>query len=300
MILEYLQPDPDPWDGLTVLVRAGYHVASLGAAGLAMFGLGFGHRLTEQELARLRRWIAWAVATALALSCAALLVRVLVLSAGDATEPTVWAAVMRSRIGDAFYIRVAGLLLVASLAAQWRIAPALAGAGIVAVVASYAALGHSMLYRPRQELAALVTLHLGAVAFWAGSLPPLAWVAARGGAAAAGLVEDWSRMAAFVVALVLATGAVLAVLLLASPAQAFTSWYGNAFLAKIALVALTIGLAARHKLALAPDLASGRTGSAERLSRSITLEIAAMILIFYAAAELVSVHPTDLGHRLPG
>jgi hypothetical protein len=38
---------------------------------------------------------------------------------------------------------------------------------------------HSMLYRPRQEITALVVLHLGVVVFWVGSLLPLLWVAQR-------------------------------------------------------------------------------------------------------------------------
>ena len=55
MILEYLQPNPSLLDGLTVVLRALYYAATLGAAGLALFAIGFGHRLDAEEAARLRR-----------------------------------------------------------------------------------------------------------------------------------------------------------------------------------------------------------------------------------------------------
>jgi putative copper export protein len=298
MILEYLQPNPDIWDGVTVVVRAAYYVASLGAAGLAAFALAFGHRLVEEEVARLRRVIGMAVLVAMLLSLAAAVVRVQLLSAGDLSDLKVWEAMFRSRIGDAFYLRMAGLALIGALAFPWRLGPALAGAGILLVIGSYAAMGHSMLYRPRQELAAIVVVHLACVAFWAGSLVPLAWVARRGDAAAAGLVEDWSRVALLVVAVLVASGVLGAILLIGRADLVLGSWYGNAFLVKIALVAVVMAFAARHKLVLSRDLSARVADAPDRLARSIRLETVAMILVFYAAAELVSVHPVDLGHRI--
>uniref|UniRef100_UPI0034A4ACFA CopD family protein n=1 Tax=Falsiroseomonas sp. TaxID=2870721 RepID=UPI0034A4ACFA len=175
-----------------------------------------------------------------------------------------------------------------------RAADALAGAGALAVAASYAALGHSMLFRPRQELAGLVTLHLLAVAFWAGSLPPLAWAAARGQAAP---IEAWSRAALWAVAVVAATGLTLAVLLVRRGELLLAGWYGWALLAKLALVGAMLALAARHRWQLVPRLPSGGGGS---LARSIRIETVLALLVAWAAAELVSVHPLDAGHRIAG
>jgi hypothetical protein len=39
MILEYLQPDASLLDGITVIIRALYYIATIGAAGLGLFGL---------------------------------------------------------------------------------------------------------------------------------------------------------------------------------------------------------------------------------------------------------------------
>jgi hypothetical protein len=46
-----------------------------------------------------------------------------------------------------------------------------------------------------------------------------------------------------------------------------------------------------------PRLAAGGGGN---LVRSIRIETALALLVAWAAAELVSVHPIDAGHRIPG
>ena len=296
MILEYLQPDPSALDAGFVLLRAATHVAMLGAAGLGLFGIGYGALLAAEDRARLRRWMLGLALAGIGLNLGVVPLRVLVLTAGaSAFDGQVLAAVLESRNGDALWIRLAALAALALAAARpGRISDALAGAGALAVAASYAALGHSMLFRPRQELAGLVTLHLLAVAFWAGSLPPLAWAAARGQAAP---IEAWSRAALWAVAVVAATGLALAVLLVRRGELLLAGWYGWALLAKLALVGAMLALAARHRWHLVPRLPSGGGGS---LARSIRIETALALLVAWAAAELVSVHPLDAGHRIPG
>jgi putative copper export protein len=293
VILEYLQPDPSALDAAFVLLRAASHVAMLGAAGLALFGLGFGAMLAPADQARLRRWLVGAALAGIALNVAALPLRVLVLSAGaSAFDTDVLAAVMASRNGDAFWIRLAALAALAFAARGGRLGDALAGAGALGIAASYAALGHSMLFRPRQELAALVTLHLLAVAFWTGSLPPLIWAARRGEAR---LIEAWSRLALWAVAVMAGTGVALAALLVRRGDLLFAGWYGYALVAKLLLVAAMLALAARHRFVLTGRL---EADGGARLSRSIGMELALALLVAWAAAELVSVHPLDAGHRL--
>jgi putative copper resistance protein D len=294
MILEYLQPDPSALDAAFVMLRAATHVAMLGAAGLALFGLGFGAMLARDDQDRLRRWMLGLALAGIALNIGALPLRVLVLTAGaSAFEFATLQAVMSSRNGDAFWLRIAGLSALAVAAARpGRVADALAGAGALVVSASYAALGHSMLFRPRQELAGLVTLHLLAVGFWTGSLLPLAWAAARGQAA---LIEAWSRAALWAVATMAATGAALAVLLVRRGELLLAGWYGWALLAKVALVGLMLLLAARNRALLTPRMAGG---GGPALARSIRVETTIALLVAWAVAELVSVHPIDAGHRI--
>lgn len=298
MIVEHLQPDPSLLDGATVLLRAALYATTLGAAGLGLFLAGFAHRMDEAGLAHLRAWLRGAALAALAVSAATLLLRALVLSAGEtAFDPAVWQAMLASRIGDAALIRLGGLLLLLLAALRLPAAPALAGMGALMVCASYAAMGHSTLYRPRQELAALVTLHLLGVAFWIGALPPLARAAERGQTA---LIHAWSRAAVGAVALLVGAGAVASALLLRSPLSVANSWYGWGFVAKMALVAALVGMAAWHRNRLTPAMDRREHGAGDRLARSVRWEMLLALLVLWAAAEMVSVHPPDLGHRVAG
>jgi len=300
LIIEYLQPDANFWEGLTVVIRAGYYAASLMAAGGVAFLLFFEQRLTYEELRRLKTYAVLLAALAVLLSLIALAVRVLVLSLGEsATDAAIWATVMQSRIGDAFFIRTAGLILIGALFFRWSFAPAIALIGAVAVIVSYAAMGHSMLYRPRQELAALVILHLAVVAWWAGSLPGLVMVARRTDVASSQeLISLWSRSALAAVALMIASGMILIVILAGSVENVLASWHGWGFIGKMLLVALPLALAAWHKLGLTARLSRDGEAASRRLSGSILVEIVLVLLVFYAAAEMTSVHPIDYGHRI--
>jgi putative copper export protein len=303
MILEYLQPDPNLWDGLTVVMRAAYYAATLGAAGLVLVLIALGDHLQEEELARVRRWIVMAAAAGLVLSFAAFGLRAMVLSkdgfAGLARFE-LYPVIARSRIGDAFFIRVAGLLLVMAAAARGRWALPVAAVGAVAICASYTAMGHTMLYRPRQELAGLVMVHLLAVSFWIASLPVLRLVLARPyPAEATPVFRAFSRQAIIIVPLLAAIGLVAAWYLVGRIDLLLTSWYGWGLIAKVALVSMMLGLGAWHRWRAVPDLEAGVYASAERLRITLTVEMGLALLVLYAAAEMVSVHPIDYGHRIP-
>jgi copper resistance protein D len=301
MIIEYLRPDANIWDGLDVVFKAAYYITSLGAAGLAMFSLGFRHRLPQREAVALDNLIVGIVAATMAASIISGFVRVHVLSAGDVSNIGVWASMLRSRLGDAFLVRQLGLLLIL-LPLVYRIGfhQAVSGGGILLVLLSYAMMGHSTIYVPRQELAVSVVIHMAAVAFWAGSLIPLSRAAQRGDAAAAALVRDWSKIALICVSALIVTGLIAGALLLRTPSNLLTSWYGNAMIAKLILFCVTVGFAALHKLRLSEQLYAGNGLAGQRLSRSIMIEGIVMLLVFYAAAEMVSHHPPDMGHRLQG
>jgi putative copper resistance protein D len=301
MILEYLQPEASILDGITVIIRALYYIATIGAAGLGIFAIIFGHRLEADETARLHRTLLGAIAAGLALSILALALRVVVLTAGaNISDMDVWAAVMRSRIGDAFWLRAAGLFLLAAAVIPWRSRAAIAAIGALLVIASYAAMGHSMLFAPRQEIAALVVLHLAVVAFWVGSLPPLLWVARRSNnASAASLIQDWSRAAIWSVMFMLITGSLLSWYLTLRLDRVFDAWHGWALAWKVVAVLAALGLALWNRLRHTPALTRGEAGAGNRLAASIKLEMAFVALAFYAAAEMVSVHPVDYGHRIP-
>lgn len=292
MILEFLKPDPDVLDGLLVVLRGGYNAATLVAAGLVFFFVGFDHRIGSETATRLRRQVAFAVGLALALSVAALTLRGIVLAGGDGLpDAELWGELIRSRNGDAFLLRVSGLVLMLAALTTWRAAPAFAAVGACVAIASYAAVGHSTSIAPRQEIVALLVVHLAALAFWVGSLPALADLAARGDAKSARVIDDWSRVALGAVVAMLASAALLVWYLKQGRPINFAGWYDYALAAKLGLVLTGIGFAVVNKWRLTPALLRQEEGAGSRLAKAIRIEFVVLVLLFFAASELVSVHP---------
>jgi putative copper export protein len=292
VILEYLQPDPDAVEGALVLARGGYNAATLAAAGLTLFTVGFGHRLTPDVDRPVRRMIGAAVALALALSAIALALRAVVLGGAEGlTDPAIWGELLRSRNGDAILLRASGLVAMLGLLTVWRAGPALGAVGAVVAVGSFAAVGHSTSIAPRQEIVALLVAHLMAVAFWVGSLPALARLAGRGDATSARTIEDWSRVAIGAVVTMLVTAGLLVWFLKGEGTVDLGWWYDRTILAKLGLVAAGLGLAALNRARLTPAFVRGEVGAGDRLARAVRLEFVVLLAVFFAASELVSVHP---------
>lgn len=149
-------------------------------------------------------------------------------------------------------------------------APAVIGA--VALAASLGMSGHVAAQGP--VWAAVLALHGAIAAFWLGALWPLA--AAVGQPA---LVRRWSGWAIGLVVLLVACGVLLTLLQLGG-------WplgpgiYLNALLAKLAVVAGLLALAAWHRLRLAPRLPQ----AAGALRRGIALEALLFAAVLGATA----------------
>nr|WP_256476231.1 CopD family protein [Siccirubricoccus soli] len=270
-------------------MRAAYYTGSLGGAGLAFFALLFGAR-GEVDSARLRRWTAGAALLGLAAGVGVLTAQVAELTGGESfLDAEAWGVVLASRAGTSYGLGAIGLLLllIASLA-QGLCWTAAAAAGGVLACASYAFLGHTTSLTPRPLLASLLLVHLLVAAFWIGSLPPLAWAARRPGPGAAQLVEDWARVAALAVPVLVTAGLLLAWWSLGGVRQLFGSWYGLALLVKVSLVAVMLAFAAWPRFRLPPALAACAPGAGARLARSVEVEAVVALLVLYAAAEMVS------------
>lgn len=293
MILSLLRTGEAGWSGIAVLLRAIYYVGSLGGAGLAFFALMFGQRREVVDSLRLRRWAATAALLGIAAGAGVLTVQIAELSAGeDLLDPEVWEVVLGSRAAASYGFGAVGLVLIGSLVLGERWAT-LAAVGGVLACASYALLGHTTSLTPRPLAAAVLLVHLLVAAFWIGSLPPLAWAARRDGPGAARLVEDWARIAAVAVPMLAAAGVLLAYWNLGGPGQLLGSWYGRALLVKVSLVAVLLGFAAWNRYRLTPALAASAPGAGVRLARSIAMETIVVLLVLWAAAELVSTSPAD-------
>jgi copper transport protein len=152
--------------------------------------------------------------------------------------------------------------------------------------------GHGMTAAPRWLAIAAMALHAVTIGFWAGSLWPLLRCLDRPAAEAAQTVARFSKRAVAAVATLVVAGLVLAILQLGGTVAALASTpYGQLLLLKLALVALVLCLAAYNKLRLTPALAHGEAQAAERLARSIRLEIAGIGLIVAVTALLSQTPP---------
>ena len=287
-----------PLDGLAllaVLAKAAGYAAALLAMGGVLFVAAF-RRLAARDVLRLARRVAVAAALAgLAVLAARFGIRAARISGmgwEGATDPVMLGFVWQSPLGAAALWRGAGEAAILAVllpgAGLW-----IALGGAVAVAVSYAQVGHS-LGEPRAALAALLVVHLLAAAFWVGALAPLRR-AARGPKGAA-LLHRFGTVAAGAVAALAVAGAGLAWLLAGGLSALLGTAYGLGLLAKVAVVAGLLGLAALNKWHLVPALASGAPGAPAALRRSIALETAAVaaILLATAAITTVTTPPTNL------
>ena len=280
-------------DGITavsILVKAGAYLASLAAAGSALALLGLSRFDCDTARAVRRLAVAGAVAAAL-LSAFRIPVRASFLMGGTfpgAIDPAILGMVADSPLGTSLWVRLAGLALICLLAVSRPAARWAASFGAVLVCASFALRGHA-LEEPRLVLAALVTLHLMGLAFWVGVFMPLHRLTRTDAETAGALAEEFGRTAVRVVAVLVAAGAALLVLLTGDPVAALATPYGQLLAVKLFLFAPLLGLAALNKLRLTPALRAGDARARLRLRQSICMEILLVLAILVTTATLTTV-----------
>ena len=201
------------------------------------------------------------------------------------TDPTMLGFVWQSPLGTAAIWRGAGEAAILAIllpgAGRW-----IALGGTLAVAVSYTQVGHT-LSDPRWALAGLLAAHLLAAAIWVGALAPLRRAARSPNGAE--LLHRFGVIAAGAVAILAAAGVALAWLLSGSVSALLGTAYGLGLLAKIAVVAGLLGLAALNKWRLVPALRDGRPEASTALRRSIAVEGAAVVLILVLTATITTV-----------
>jgi copper transport protein len=86
------------------------------------------------------------------------------------------------------------------------------------------------------------------------------------------------------VGLLLVSGTIVSIVQLGSPGALLSTAYGRLLTAKLALVALLLGLAAVNRLWLTPAVVAGRAAAAGRLARTAAAEVALAAAILVLAA----------------
>jgi putative copper resistance protein D len=276
------------WDVAAVFAKAVTYAATFGAAGAVFFSLYCGPLLRDQQRGLIRRLIAILVGAAAAAS----VLRILLLAGSMSGEmagmfnSTFANMILGAGEGRASGVRIVGLALILFALSKHPVFRGAAIVGAMAASTSFAWVGHIHGLVPNTAPSLLLCLHLLCAAFWLGALPPLLIIATGAhepqiAAAAA----RFGKLALRVVALLIAAGASLLLILIGSAAQFWASDYGRMMAIKLLVVAALLSLAAWNKLALTPRLLRGDARAMVKFRRSLLAEmsVGALILLTTAA-----------------
>ena len=171
------------------------------------------------------------------------------------------------------------LALVSLRVRHLRLRLGLAGFAFVLAGFATAMAGHAATAPPRFATVPAITLHMLAAMAWIGGLLPL-WEAlraskqpsaARDPAGAALLL--FSRLIPFVLAVLVTSGLLLCIVQVQTLSNLLATAYGRVLLAKLAIVALLVLLAAANRFLWTRPAAGGSPLALRRLRRSILAEV---------------------------
>jgi copper transport protein len=186
------------------------------------------------------------------------------------TRATVWRAGLETSFGPT------AIAAAFALQAPARLARGLSLLGLLAVGFALALSGHASAASPQWLTRPAVFVHAVTVAFWVGSLVPLAAALRNAGTAA---LAAFSRAIPGVLAALVVSGAVLAIIQVEAPDLLLSTAYGRLLCAKLLLVALLLMLAAWNRFRLTPAIATSGDAARRRLRRTIAIELAIMAVI---------------------
>jgi putative copper export protein len=277
-------------DLLGVIVRALGFVALFQAVGAAFFLAGFGDSLSRARtaIARLGRGAA-AVGTLLVLAHLALDSARLAGDFAGLLDQDMQRLAWTGSAGLSQMLQALGLIgILVSLRRSGRSDGRWASLGGVLAVGGFLVTGHTRTQVLWPLLSALLGLHLLIVAFWFGSLAPLALVMGQEPrATAARVLSRFSVIASWSVPLILVAGLAMAWLLVPS----LRDWgkpYGELLIAKLAGFALLMVFAAINKWRLTPAFRDSRSDAALRWS--ITVEFLLIVTVLSFTAVLTTFH----------
>ncbi|MEJ0078489.1 MAG: copper resistance protein CopC [Alphaproteobacteria bacterium] len=159
-----------------------------------------------------------------------------------------------------------------------HVARTLSLAALLMVGGALALSGHASSASPQWLTRPSVFIHVLAVAFWLGSLIPLAAsMRDRGGGNRA--LAIFSRAIPYVLAALLVSGLILAVIQVAQLPMLLATAYGRILCAKLAFVALLLIVAAWNRFRLTPAIAAGAERERRQLRLAICIELAIALII---------------------
>ena len=200
-------------------------------------------------------------------------------------EPLVWSTGFGTSYGRTVVAALIAFVLAAlGLLVRRRVANLAAVAALAAGGTALALSGHASAAAPQWLMRPAVFLHAATVAVWVGALIPLGLALRSGDAAAVPALTRFSRLVPAAVAVLVAAGAVLAVVQVEHPRALVETAYGRVFLVKLALLAILFALVAVNRWRLTLPSQAGEPTATRRLVRSIGIETLVVLLILGTVA----------------
>jgi copper transport protein len=169
---------------------------------------------------------------------------------------------------------------------------ALIGIGLVA--ASYLFDGHTVTTAPNLLVRSASAVHVLAAGVWVGGVLLMAWTLARRyrrsvPLGAASMAIRFSRVASVALAAVAVAGTSLAIAILDSPSELFTTPWGRVLVVKVLAVAVAAGIGAYNHFVTVPmlDRDPADREAADRLRRLVGVEGAVLLVVVALTAILV-------------
>ena len=282
---------PDLWDAVAVLNRWVLYTSMLMASGSALCLLLLKPpSIAADATARLGRLAAIVSAPAYVLAIGFGGAAMLGSGLGAILTTQAWSLGFDTSVGSSAILGFPGMLLLIYALTVRRSAAIPLAVGLA--IASFLVTGHAATAAPVWLTAPIVGIHLLCAAFWFGAFAPL-YVAVRKLPAveAAVLITRFSAQAVYAVGAIVVSGCIIAAVQVEGVSALATTDYGLRLLAKLALVAAIIGLAAYNKWVLTPKLRRGERASAASIRRLIVVEILLYLLILGAAVSLTMTAP---------
>ena len=215
---------------------------------------------------------------ALALSVGLQGLNSLTLSPSSLSDADVWTVGAHGSFGLSVAIAATALLLafLSHRAGETRARVMSLGA-LVGVGLALAVTGHAATASPRWLTAPAVFVHGIALAFWIGSLVPLALAIRGPRQTVIDVLRRFSRVIPFAVAALLASGLLLAIVQLERLDALWTTSYGRVLAFKLVLVLLLLVIALWNRGYLTPRIGQGGVTSAPYMRRTIIAELVLVV-----------------------
>lgn len=276
-------------DHVSALVRALSFIALFQAAGVAIFVAIFGRSLDSAEAPIRALGLASAIVGLVLVSMHYTLEAARMAGAlSGALDMSLQRLVFDSSMSTAWGLRTAGLVLIAlTITRKGRLRTSVSLGGVALTLLGFLFVGHTAMHSHRGWLGILLSMHLAIVAFWFGALLPLFVISRKApGVVAARIVDEFSRLATWLVPGIFLAGVLLTAALVDRWAV-FRESYGIILLAKSALFAGLMGLAALNKWRYGPALAVA-PGAAIAFQRAVAAEYLLVCGVLAATAVMTT------------